>query len=334
MNPDRIRRGPSGRHPGRGGEAPGRDASVCQQGSGRAVSQDSSRMLRGPAGVEDGFVASGDGIGSGAARTIRPRYLDPRIGGALRLPPDSVPSHARPEHRRRAQRRRSTCGCWGRAGIPLESLRQDVRAVWAGFALTAADGSSPVHADATKHASNPAFLREAGFRGAGGRRAGRSAPPRLSRRAARQAPCGRVARLLVRRAERGPPHGLRQRVRLVNLAHLHLLLNHVPTIGFAIGIGLLGAVARPRQSKDLRRASFRDASLVVALIGIPVYLSGNAAHFILRNTGDVSAGLVVAHQQRGDAGARPDGNHGARGVAGACGGSAGGTCRRSCCCRS
>jgi hypothetical protein len=80
----------------------------------------------------------------------------------------------------------------------------------------------------------------------------------------------------------------------VNLAHLHLLLNHAPTIGFAVGLGLFG-LSFVRQSEELRRASFL-IFFALALIGIPVYLSGDAAYFILRNTGDVSEGLVVAHR--------------------------------------
>jgi hypothetical protein len=43
------------------------------------------------------------------------------------------------------------------AGIPLESLENTFAFMWAGFALNAATGSLLFIADATKHASNPAF---------------------------------------------------------------------------------------------------------------------------------------------------------------------------------
>ena len=43
------------------------------------------------------------------------------------------------------------------AGIPLESLKKLFRVMWAGFALNALTGSLLFIADATKHASNPAF---------------------------------------------------------------------------------------------------------------------------------------------------------------------------------
>lgn len=43
------------------------------------------------------------------------------------------------------------------AGIPLESLKKLFRIMWTGFALNALTGSLLFMADATKHASNPAF---------------------------------------------------------------------------------------------------------------------------------------------------------------------------------
>jgi hypothetical protein len=58
-------------------------------------------------------------------------------------------------------------------------------------------------------------------------------------------------------------------------AHIHLLLNHFPTIGFFIGLALLvfGWVLR---SDHLKVASF--VTLVgIALISIPVYATGNGA---------------------------------------------------------
>ena len=42
-------------------------------------------------------------------------------------------------------------------GIPLPSLEPTFRLMWAGFALNAVTGSLLFIADATKHASNPAF---------------------------------------------------------------------------------------------------------------------------------------------------------------------------------
>jgi uncharacterized membrane protein len=80
----------------------------------------------------------------------------------------------------------------------------------------------------------------------------------------------------------------------VNLAHLHLLLNHVPTLGFGFGIGLLAA-SLVRESEDLRRASY-VVFFGIALVAIPTYLSGNAAEFILKTDGELQQNVVTAHQ--------------------------------------
>ena len=80
----------------------------------------------------------------------------------------------------------------------------------------------------------------------------------------------------------------------MNLAHVHLLLNHVPTIGFGFGIGLLVA-SIVRDSADLRRASY-VVFFAVALVAIPTYLSGNAADFVLRTERELRQDVVTAHQ--------------------------------------
>jgi hypothetical protein len=61
----------------------------------------------------------------------------------------------------------------------------------------------------------------------------------------------------------------------MNLAHIHLLLNHFPTIGTIIGIGLF-LVGLAAKSNDLKRASL-VVFLGIALLTLPTYMSGNAA---------------------------------------------------------
>ena len=70
--------------------------------------------------------------------------------------------------------------------------------------------------------------------------------------------------------------------------HLHLLLNHVPTVGYGVGIALfvLGIGTR---SNDLKQASL-VVLVGVALISIPTYATGNAAQVHLQERGDVSDG--------------------------------------------
>lgn len=61
----------------------------------------------------------------------------------------------------------------------------------------------------------------------------------------------------------------------MDLAHVHLLLNHLPVIGtiLAFGLFLLGIASK---SNDLRRASL-VIFLGISLLTIPTYMSGNGA---------------------------------------------------------
>jgi hypothetical protein len=74
--------------------------------------------------------------------------------------------------------------------------------------------------------------------------------------------------------------------------HLHLLLNHVPTIGFGIGIGLF-ALALFSRSNDLKQASL-VIMVAVALVSIPTYATGNMAQTNLEERGEVSDGTTEA----------------------------------------
>jgi uncharacterized membrane protein len=87
---------------------------------------------------------------------------------------------------------------------------------------------------------------------------------------------------------------------LENSAHVHLLLNHVPTIGFGIGLLLLlaGFVGK---SDVLKRTSF-VLFFVVAVVAIATFVSGNAAEAVLTGTGHtdfppgVSPAAIRAHE--------------------------------------
>ena len=67
----------------------------------------------------------------------------------------------------------------------------------------------------------------------------------------------------------------------MNLAHVHLLLNHVPTVGFGVGLGLLVLSLVNQSHDDLKRASLMML-FVVAILTIPTFLSGAAAEAVLR----------------------------------------------------
>ena len=62
----------------------------------------------------------------------------------------------------------------------------------------------------------------------------------------------------------------------LSAAHIHLLLNHVPTIGFVFGLALL-VFGWLLKSDHLKLASL--TTLVgIALLSIPVYATGSGAH--------------------------------------------------------
>jgi len=80
----------------------------------------------------------------------------------------------------------------------------------------------------------------------------------------------------------------------MNLVHLHLLLNHIPTIGTIIGFGLL-LLAFARQSDELKRASLA-LFFTIALAALPTYMTGYAAQNALKDRAGVSAALIDQHQ--------------------------------------
>ena len=80
----------------------------------------------------------------------------------------------------------------------------------------------------------------------------------------------------------------------MNLAHLHLLLNHFPTVGFSVGLGLF-IVSLFGKNDNLKRTSL-EIFFVIALLSIPVYLSGNAAQEVIKDLPGVSEELIAAHQ--------------------------------------
>ena len=86
----------------------------------------------------------------------------------------------------------------------------------------------------------------------------------------------------------------------LNLAHLHLLLNHVPTLGTVVALGLLG-LAFIRRDEPLKRVGL-EVLFVVAVVTLPVYMTGVAAHQTLRKMPEVSDTAIRIHQDAALAG--------------------------------
>jgi hypothetical protein len=80
----------------------------------------------------------------------------------------------------------------------------------------------------------------------------------------------------------------------MNLAHVHLLLNHLPIIGTLITLGLF-LVALAGNRDDLKQASLALFALI-ALFAIPTYMSGSGAQQAIQESPDVSMMIIETHQ--------------------------------------
>jgi hypothetical protein len=80
----------------------------------------------------------------------------------------------------------------------------------------------------------------------------------------------------------------------VTLAHLHLLLNHVPTLGsvLALGLLLLGFV---RRNEHLTHVGL-EVLFIIAVLTMPVYVTGVGAQRELRGRQEVSDTAIREHQ--------------------------------------
>ncbi|HXP83269.1 MAG TPA: DUF6644 family protein [Bryobacteraceae bacterium] len=80
----------------------------------------------------------------------------------------------------------------------------------------------------------------------------------------------------------------------MNATHAHLLLNHFPTIGMIVGLGLF-VIAIAAKSDDLKRASL-GVFFFIALLSIPAFATGAAAELALEHTPEVSKTMIATHE--------------------------------------
>ena len=81
---------------------------------------------------------------------------------------------------------------------------------------------------------------------------------------------------------------------LGDLAHLHLLLNHFPTIGTVLGLGLF-LLSFVRKNDHLTKVSL-EVFFIIGLATLPVFLSGVAAQAALKDSPGVSAAAISTHE--------------------------------------
>jgi hypothetical protein len=80
----------------------------------------------------------------------------------------------------------------------------------------------------------------------------------------------------------------------MNPAHWHLLLTHVPVMG-AVFTVLLLAVALPSRSPAVRRLALA-AVVVVALLGLPTYFTGEGAEEAVEALPGISEAVIERHE--------------------------------------
>jgi hypothetical protein len=79
-----------------------------------------------------------------------------------------------------------------------------------------------------------------------------------------------------------------------NSAHIHVLLNHVPTVGFGLGLALF-LFALLKRNDTLVRVGLA-VFFIVANIAIATFVSGNGAEATLKGRPDVSQVAIRAHE--------------------------------------
>jgi uncharacterized membrane protein len=80
----------------------------------------------------------------------------------------------------------------------------------------------------------------------------------------------------------------------MNAPHIHLLLNHFPTVAFSIGI-VLFVVALVTKSNELKRASLVILFMTAALT-ITTYVSGNDAQEAIKDQPGIPMATIEAHE--------------------------------------
>lgn len=81
----------------------------------------------------------------------------------------------------------------------------------------------------------------------------------------------------------------------MNLAHLHLMLNHFPILGALFGMGLL-AYGIFAKNKSIQNAAY-VLFVIIALISIPAFLTGEGAEEAVEHLSGVSENLIHEHEE-------------------------------------
>lgn len=81
----------------------------------------------------------------------------------------------------------------------------------------------------------------------------------------------------------------------MNAAHLHLALNHLPVVGLLFALALIVVALRTR-SPELARVALWSL-VVVAVLGLLAYLTGEGAEEVVERLAGVSEAAIESHEE-------------------------------------
>lgn len=85
----------------------------------------------------------------------------------------------------------------------------------------------------------------------------------------------------------------------MNLAHMHLLLNHISAVGLPVGLIFL-VYGLVKKNTNVQRFSLIVLIALAAFI-IPAYLTGEPAEELVENIPGVTKSLIHAHEEAAEA---------------------------------
>ncbi len=79
-----------------------------------------------------------------------------------------------------------------------------------------------------------------------------------------------------------------------NFVHMHLLINHVPTVGTIVALGVL-LLGFAKRSEEMRRGALA-LFFAIALVSLPTYMTGYSAQKAIKDRPGISNALIQRHQ--------------------------------------
>jgi uncharacterized membrane protein len=81
----------------------------------------------------------------------------------------------------------------------------------------------------------------------------------------------------------------------MNMAHLHLILNHLPVLGPVFGLVIL-AIGLGKKNDALKRLAL-GVLVISALVAVPAYLTGEPAEDGVKGVAGVAGNLIEQHEE-------------------------------------